>query len=89
MVKKAVVAKVKGKAKKEVAPEPVKSGRSTVRDKKLFPTVNENPFKRGWSKDSWEKIVAEPGKTFRQYLDEGGRSQSIAHAVKQGWLRTE
>jgi len=92
-VKKAVAAKavVEKKATK-VTPEkkatPVEAAIKT-RDKKLYPAVDENPFKRGWSKDTWEQIVASPGKTYRQYVNEGGRVQSIAHAVKVGWLRAE
>lgn len=63
--------------------------RVSLRDKKLFPVVEDNPFKRGWSKDSWDQIAKKPGKTFRQYLEEGGRLQSISHAIRVGWLRAE
>jgi len=89
------MAKTTTKKAKPAAAKPVKNekaekiGRPGVRDKKLFPTVDENPFKRGWSKDSWDAIAASPGKTFRQYVEEGGRVPAISHAVRVGWLRAE
>jgi hypothetical protein len=63
--------------------------RQRFRDKKLFPEVTENPFKRGWGHTSFEKIAAEPGKTFKEYVDEGGRIPAISHAIRVGWLRAE
>jgi hypothetical protein len=87
--KKGNVVPFKKGGKKEAKKEKANGRSSSAREKKLFPAVNENPFKRGWGMDTFAKIVKKPGKTFAQYVEEGGRVPAIAHAIKQGWLRAE
>lgn len=84
--KKAAKAKNGNKAKKEGAG----NGRSGgLRDKRLVPTVNENPFRSGKSLKTFAAILDNPGQTYRQYVADGLRINTIALAIRQGWLSAE
>lgn len=96
---KAPAEKAKKGAKKEVNTQPVRKkvrikgnggGRVGVRNKKLFPTQTENPFRSGKSLATYAAIMKSPGKTFRQYVDNDGlRTNTIALAIRNNWLRLE
>ncbi len=65
-------------------------GRVGQRTKKLFPTTGEkNPFRSGASKTTFDAIMGSPGKSFREYVNMGLRGNTIAFAIRNGWLRTE
>lgn len=77
-------------AAKPVAGKKVKavgSGRTGLRSKKLTPTVKENPFRGGKSKSTFDMILKSPGLVYRQYIEKGGRVNTIAGAIRNGWLK--
>jgi hypothetical protein len=81
----------KAKAKKEKKPKGEKAQRATkVMDKALFPASKENPYRANTkSHDTYELILAKPGKTIREYADMGGRLNTLRAAVRDEFVRFE
>ena len=65
-------------------------GRTGNRGKYIYPIDGPNPFRKGGkSYETYEVITKTPGKTFGQYVAEGGRANAISGALRNGWLIAE
>lgn len=60
------------------------------KDKRLYPTPGHAPYRKGTKNgNTWDMIVENPGKTFAEYLEMGGRPQLLSHAIRNGYVKTE
>lgn len=66
-----------------------KRGAKGKRNKRIFPIDGKDPFKSGASAVTWQMIKKQPGKTFADYIAMGGRANTIAGAIRNGWVRLE
>lgn len=57
--------------------------------KRIFPVEGKDPFTSGASVVTWNMIKADPGKTKAEYIAMGGRSNTISHAIRNGWLKVK
>lgn len=58
------------------------------RNEKLTVIDGKDPFRAGTkSGDTWELMKKEPGLTFAEYVAKGGRANTIAGAIRNGWVK--
>lgn len=67
-----------------------KTRRPSLKKKRLFSTCEENP-RRGGSRGhaSHEIVMANPGITYEEFREKGGRSNDAHWDIDRGWMRAE
>lgn len=83
----------KGKGKgKDAAPIVPKDAKAPAaprgnRSQKIWVIEGKDPFRKGTqSGDTWELMKANPGLTFGEYVQRGGRANTISGAIRNGWV---
>lgn len=72
---------------KETAPAKSSAGRKGKRDLPLTVAKKDNPYRPGTqSFTTYKMILDKPGLTFNEYVNAGGRSNTIADAIRNQYL---